>query len=78
MWTIVQHGNGEPFTFQGQVIVHDSRAELEFLIPTHPAREIPGRTPEEVAARLGLPAMSLKDHPDMAAVQWPLDRRRFV
>lgn len=77
MWVLVQHGNGEPFTFGGRLIVHGSREELEFLVPTHPAREVPGRSPEETAARLGIPTMALKDHPDMAAVQWPLDRRRF-
>lgn len=67
----------EPFTFRGRVLVHGDRAELEWLIPTHPVVELPGRTPEEVAARLGCPVMLLKDHPDMAAVSWPLDRRRF-
>lgn len=77
MFILVQHANQEPFTFRGRLVVHDSRAELEFLVPTHPVREVPGRTPEETAARLGIPTLALKDHPDMAAVRWPLDRRSF-
>jgi hypothetical protein len=67
----------EPFSFGGRVLVHGDRAELEYLIPTHPVVELPGTTPEEVAARLGVPVMLWKDHPDMAAITWPLDRRRF-
>jgi hypothetical protein len=78
MFAPVTHGGREPFTFQGRVVVHGDRAELEYLIPTHPVVELPGRTPEEVAARLGVPVMPLKDHPDMASVRWPLDRRDFV
>lgn len=78
MWTVVQHASREPFTFGGRVIVHEDRTELEWLIPTHPVVELPGRTPEEVAARLGVPVMNLRDHPDMGPVKWPLDRKDFV
>ena len=78
MWANVTHGSREPLTYGGRVLVHDSREELAWLIPTHPVVELPGRTPEEVAARLGVPAMAWKDHPDMAGIRWPLDRRDFV
>lgn len=77
MWALVQHANREPFTFGGRVVLHPDRAELAFLVPTHDVVELRGSTAEEVAERLGVPTMLLKDHPDMAAVSWPLDRRRF-
>lgn len=78
MWTVVTHATGEPFTLGGRLVVHDNRAELEWLIPTHPTRKLPGRTPEEVSARLGIPVMRLRDHPDLAGIQWPLRREDFV
>lgn len=78
MFILVQHANGEPFTCDGRIVVHDNRPEMEWLVPTHPVREIPGRTPEEVEARLGIPVMRLRDHPDMAGVRWPLRREHFV
>jgi hypothetical protein len=77
MFVSVTHHGGEPFTFRGALVVHDSREELEWLVPTHPVREIPGRTPGEVAARLGVPVLALKDHPDMASVRWPLKKEDF-
>lgn len=77
MYVLVQHASGEPFTFRGRVLVHGTREDLEWLVPTHPVREVPGRTPEEVQARLGVPVMQLRDHPDMAGIRWPLKKEDF-
>lgn len=57
-------------THGGQVIVHDDRAELEFLIPGTPVRELPPDIPQAQC-------LPLRFHPDMASVRWPLDRRDF-
>lgn len=78
MWINVTHAGREPLTYQGQLLVHDDPAELEWLIPTHPVVEVLGRSPEEVAERMGLPVLRWKDHPDMAGIRWPLDRKDFV
>lgn len=58
-------------THGGKVIVHDSAAELEFLVPGTPVREVPPSVPVELT-------IPIRFHPDMAAVRWPLDRRDFV
>lgn len=68
---------GEPLSWRGRVLVHDGpAAEVEFILPTVRTVEVAGPT-ERVAARLGRPVMRLRDHPDLASVRWPLDRRDF-
>lgn len=78
MWAMAGHLSREVLSFEGRMVVHPDRAELEFLIGDS-ARlvELTGSTPEEVAHRYGRPAMLLRHHPDMAAVTWPLDRKAF-
>jgi hypothetical protein len=78
MYAVVTHGGREPFSWGGRVLVHGDRAELEWLIPTHPVVELKGSTPEEVAERLGRPVMLWADHPDMAGIRWPLRRKDFL
>lgn len=78
MFAVVTHGTREPFSFGGRILLHASRPELEWLIPTHPVVELNGDSAEAVAARLGVPTMLWKDHPDMAGIRWPLDRKDFV
>lgn len=79
MWAMEGETTHELLTYQGRIIVHPSRAELEFLVPAgvHRYVELLGSSAEEVAHRYGRPAVLLKDHPDMNAVTWPLDRGRF-
>jgi len=57
-------------TFGGRVLVHDNRAELEFL--TDGARVV--ECPRDIPPEQTLP---IRHHPQFAAVQWPLDRRSF-
>ncbi|HET9234929.1 MAG TPA: hypothetical protein VFP10_12380 [Candidatus Eisenbacteria bacterium] len=74
---LVTARSGEPFSFRGKVILHDGpAAEVEYILPTVRTVEVRGPA-ERVSARLGRPVMRLRDHPDLASVRWPLDRRDF-
>jgi hypothetical protein len=69
--------SGEPLSYRGRVLLHDGpAAEVEFILPSVRVVEVRGPA-ERVAARLGRPVMRLRDHPDLASVRWPLDRRAF-
>jgi hypothetical protein len=68
---------GEPLSFRGRVILHDGPAtEVSWVLPTVRGVYLP-YSAEQVAERLGRPVMLLRQHPDMASVRWPLDRRDF-
>lgn len=56
-------------TRRGRVIAHTCREELEFLCPGPAVKPINGIPAGEV--------LMIRDHPDMASVRWPLDRRDF-
>lgn len=56
-------------TYEGRIIAHTDRAELEFLVPTAKVKPLGGTPWGEV--------LMIRHHPDMASVQWPLDRGRF-
>lgn len=62
--------SGELLTYQGQVLVHTDRAEMEFLIPGQ-------RVVRVSDGDLGQPEMRLQDHPGLSKVRFPLDRRDF-
>jgi len=78
VFAIVGRTSGEILSYRGRMVVHHDRAELEFLFPGEKIVMLNGYSREEVAQKYGRPAMHLKDHPDMDAVQWPLDRKRFL
>lgn len=59
--------SGELLTYGGRILVHGDRGELEFLFPGE------GVVPYDGA----LPTMCIADHPDMASVTWPLNRKDF-
>lgn len=73
----IRHSSGELCTYQGAVIVHSNRPEMQWLIPSHPVVELAGDSAAEVAEKYGRPAMNLRDHPDLASVRWPLNRNDF-
>lgn len=60
----------ELLTHQGRAILHDDKAELEFLFPFAQVTKV-------TDGDLGQPWMWLRDHPDMAAVRFPLRREDF-
>lgn len=69
---LVGHTTRGLLTFNGQVIVHTSREELEWLFPkTRVVRLSDGD--------IG-PTMQLRDHPRFAGqnISWPLKREEFL
>lgn len=70
--------SGELLSYRGRLLIHDSPDELEWLIPGFRAVPLRGDEPEEIASRLGQPVMRWAEHPDMAAVRWPLNRKDFL
>lgn len=65
---------GDILTYQGRPLVHHDRAELEFLFPR--SRVVPV-TDADLARRSPLAPMPIAEHPGMAPVRWPLDRKDF-
>ena len=68
MYGIVGRTTRQLLTYQGKVILHDDRGEMEFLFPA-----------EKVIAveSWGEDFLLLKDHPNMAPVRWPLSKTDF-
>jgi len=66
------HGeaSGSPLTYGGRVIAHNDRAEMEFLFPGARIVEIGSLIPPQ-------DRIALREHPDMAAVAFPLKREDF-
>jgi hypothetical protein len=56
-------------SFQGRVIVHDDKGEMEFLFPGSVVRPISGLREEDM--------MTIKDHPGCIDFQWPIKREDF-
>lgn len=69
VYALVGAVTGEFLTYQGAVLCHGDKAELQWLVPNARVVELP--------SIIGLPKMWLKDHPDMAAVRWPLTKEQF-
>lgn len=60
--------SGTWISYKGRVLVHDNRAELEFLFPDN--KVVPCDAP-------GIETLSVKHHPQFASVRWPLRREDF-
>jgi hypothetical protein len=61
-------------TYGGRPIIHDNREEMEWLLPT--ARIVPV-TARDLKARSPLPPLSLRQHPDLGHLRWPLTPAQF-
>lgn len=70
LYAYVGLASNELLTYQGAVLVHNDEAEMRFLVPNARVIRLP-------SADLGRPLMSLRKHPDLAAVEWPLERSAF-
>jgi hypothetical protein len=57
-------------SLDGRVLFHTHKGELEFLFPETKVIEVPDSFTEAET-------MPIADHPGMAAVSFPLDRRDF-
>ncbi len=62
--------SGELLTYGGRVLIHDDKAEFEYLVPNTRIIRI-------TDGDLGQPVMPLRDHPSLAQIKWPLDRKDF-
>lgn len=62
--------SGQLLTYQGMVIAHDNRGEMEFLFPNEKVVEVSGIQRDDL--------IMLKDHPDNSVLSWPLRRADFV
>lgn len=65
---------GDILTYLGRPLVHDNRAELEWLFPR--MRVVPV-TDADLVRRSPLEPMPIAQHPGMSTVVFPLDRRDF-
>lgn len=61
--------SGELLTYHGKTLVHPNRYELEWLFP--------GMRVVKLNTSFQRPTMPVKDHPDLAAVRWPLNKEDF-
>jgi len=64
--------SNEPLSYGGLILVHDDPAELEFLFQgVAKVVELGGQFPEH-------DCISIKQHPELASMRWPLDRGDFT
>lgn len=61
-------GRAGLITYQGRVLAHTSREELEFLFPCNPVVDVTGT---------GQPIMWVQHHPQCQSVTFPIDKARF-
>ncbi len=64
-YVLVGKTTREPLSYMGRVIVHDNKAELEYLFPYTRVEPLPNYFGDDLT-------IELKDHPDMDAVQFPI------
>jgi hypothetical protein len=62
--------SGETLSYGGLILVHSDRSELEFLVPGVRVVELGSQIPEH-------DTMSIKSHPDLSRIEWPLHREDF-
>lgn len=72
-YALVGATSNDLLTYEGRILVHGDRAELEFLFPTT-------RIVRVTDGNLGAPAMRLADHPRFReqGISFPLRREEFV
>lgn len=66
LWCLVGDKSNELFTYKGWLLVHEDKRELEYLFPGNKVVQKPSWYGDDLT-------MPLKDHPDMSAVQFPLE-----
>lgn len=72
MYAAVGLISNELLSFNGRVLVHDNREEIEWLLSGIKTIKLP-------KVDIGRPLMRLKDHPDIPKlVKWPLDRKEWL
>lgn len=66
MWCLVGAVSGDVLTYRGFLLVHDNKRELEHLFPGNKVVAKPEWFGDDLT-------MSIKNHPDMDAVVFPLE-----
>lgn len=66
-YVLVGRTTKDALSYGGKIIVHDNKAELEFLFPNERVAPLPSYVDDSLT-------MALKDHPGMQEVQFPLDQ----
>lgn len=64
-YVLVGRTTKDALSYRGKIIVHDNKAELEFLFPNERVAPLPKYVDSSLT-------IALKDHPDMDSIQWPL------
>lgn len=62
--------SGETLSYGGLILVHDDPDELGFLFPGVRQVELGPQTPD-------YDTMSIRQHPGMSKIEWPLQREDF-
>lgn len=67
-YCLIGRSTKEPLSYQGRVIVHNNKAELEFLFPAERVAPLPKHFDDSLT-------MALTEHPDIkGCVQFPLEQ----
>lgn len=74
MWALFGRVTHDLLTLGGRVIVHDNRAELEWICPRARVVRV---TDRDLVQRSPLPPLPLPQHPALAGVSWPLKRSEW-
>lgn len=69
-YAVVGARSGDLLTYRGAVIVHNDRAEMEWLLPGSKVVRV-------TDGDLGAPVLQLRDHPDCRHITFPLRREDF-
>lgn len=64
-YVLVGRTSGEVLTYQGYVLTHSDKSELQYLFPNERVIPLPGSFTNELT-------MELRNHPDMTSVKFPL------
>lgn len=63
--------SGQLLSYQGKVLIHGDRAEMQWLFPNT-------RIVRVTDGDLGQEWMHLRDHPELGHFRWPLRREDFT
>lgn len=67
-WGLWGSRSRDLLTYGGRVLWHDSKPELEFLVPNTRVVELPPDLPPDQC-------LPIREHPDFASTRFPLRRR---
>lgn len=76
LYALYGAATGDLLTLGGRPLVHDDRAELDYLIDTRKTRVVQV-TVGDLEQRSPLPPLWLRDHPGLSHLRWPLRREDF-